>query len=138
LYIFWSQVNRVSNLALAELYLLLFLGLLLKVDTIGHNQVSTVPGAVQRRLLRVQVDTIGHNQVITVPGAVQRRLLLNQGGHHRPQPDYYCTWCCSEKAAAQSRWTPSATTRSVLYLLVLFQEGCCSRFSQRPLLRVRT
>jgi hypothetical protein len=66
----------VSNLALAELSLVLFLGLLLKVDTIGHNQVSTVPGAVQIRLLQVQVDTIGHNQVSTVPGAVQRRLLL--------------------------------------------------------------
>ena len=62
-----SQVNRVSNLALAELSLVLFLGLLLKVDTIGHNQVSTVPGAVQRRLL-LKVDTIGHNQVcILVP-----------------------------------------------------------------------
>ena len=38
-----SQVNRVSNLALGELYLVLFLGLLLKVDTVDHDQVSYSP-----------------------------------------------------------------------------------------------
>ena len=37
------QVNRASNLALTELLLILFLGLLLKVDTIDHDEVCHPP-----------------------------------------------------------------------------------------------